>query len=555
MTRLFEWGWMALAAAMAPAIVAAAFWWQARRRARRIASLGTDAAVQRLAPADVRRPPVARAVRLGLALVLAVLGLAGPRWGEGTTLVRQKGLDVVLALDASLSMTAEDERPSRLERMRQEVRRYRAASPGDRDAIIAFAGKSYILTPLTGDNGAVELYLDNLDPNVVGLAGTALAPTILQGTQLLQTANGSASRALVIMSDGEAFDDHDAAIMAAKNAAKAGINVITVGFGTENGAEIPVREGGQVVAKRDEDGQIVITKYDPRFLREVAEAGHGEFIAATDGDRGGRLASALGRLDAAQREVEEGLARPLQLAWFLVPAILLLLLDAWRTDGGNWDRLKRIVRFALPLLLVVAWPSRARAQDPMALYKAGKYAEAAARWKRRVADGDPSVATLYDMGTAFLAADSLGPAEEALERASTAPIARLRRLALYNLGVARLKRASNPADPDRERAAEGALAAYRSLLLETPEDADARWNYELALRLKKRNGGGGGQRDNPQSTPQQQPQSRQQQEDQKQMSRQQAEQLLAAAQRDERDTQARKQAGMRQQRPPGGKEW
>ena len=70
-----------------------------------------------------------------------------------------------------------------------------------------------------------------------------------------------------------------------KNAAKAGINVITVGFGTENGAEIPVREGGKVVAKRDEDGQIVITKYDPRFLREVAEAGHGEFIAAMDGDR------------------------------------------------------------------------------------------------------------------------------------------------------------------------------------------------------------------------------------------------------------------------------
>mgnify|MGYP003344649616 FL=1 len=158
------------------------------------------------------------------------------------------------------------------------------------------------------------------------------------------------------------------------------------------------------------------------------------------------------------------------------------------------------------------------------------------------------------MGTAFLAADSLGAAEEALERAATAPIARLRRLALYNLGVARLKRAANPSDPDRERVAEGALAAYRSLLLETPDDADARWNYEVALRLKKRNGSGGGQRDNPQSTPQSQPQSRQPQDDQKQMSRQQAEQLLAAASRDERDTQARRQAGMRQQRPPGGKE-
>ena len=545
--------WLAGVAFLAPLAVAAVFWWQHHRRSKRIASLGGEAAIARLAPQGARKPPVARAVRLGAALLLALIGLAGPRWGAGTSVVRQRGLDVALALDASLSMTAEDERPSRLQRMRQEVRRYRAAAPGDRNALIAFAGKSYILTPLTSDNGAIELFLDNFDPNIVGLAGTALAPTIIQGMQLLQAANGSASRALVIMSDGEAFDDHDAAVAAAGAAKKAGISVMTVGFGTEDGATIPVREGAGVVSKRDQDGQIVITKYDPMLLKAVAEAGGGEFIAATDGDRGGRVAQALSRLDAEQREVEQGLTRPLRLAWCLIPALLLLLLDAWRNDGGNWKRVRRLLRVALPVLVFLAAPAAARAQDAAKLYNEGRFDEAARKWRQAINNGDTRAGTLYDLGTALLAADSLTTAEEALDRAATAaPDVRLRRLALYNLGLARLKRAMLPDEPDRQRATDGALAAYRALLLEQPADADAKWNYELALRIKKTSSGGA--REHSRNDPQPQPQPPQQEEN-RQMSKQQAEQLLAAASRDERETQARKQAGTRVQRPPGGKEW
>ncbi|MDQ8165448.1 MAG: VWA domain-containing protein [Gemmatimonadota bacterium] len=541
--------WLAL---LAPVIAAAAFAWQHRRRLKRINALGGEAAVARLAPAGIRRPPVARAVRLSGALALATFGLAGPRWGSGTQVVRQRGLDVAIAMDASLSMLAEDERPSRLQRMRQEVRRYRASSPGDRNALIAFAGKSYILTPLTTDDGAIELLLDNFDPNLVGLAGTALAPTIIQGTQLLQAANGSASRALVILSDGEAFDDHDAALAAAREAKRAGISIITVGFGTTDGSTIPIRETGGELAKRDENGQIVITKYDPELLQRVADASGGEFVAATEGDRGGRITQALARLDAEQRDVEEGLSRPLRISWFLVPALLLLLLDAWRIDGGNWNRVRRVLRLAVPALLVALLAHRVEAQSAARLYDEGRFAEAAARWRVAINKGDSRAATLYDLGTALLAADSLGTAEEALERAAATPETRLRRLALYNLGLARLRRAMKPEEPERQRAADAALSTYRTLLQEQPGDADAKWNYELALRVK-RSESSGGQREQPQRQPQQD-QTQQQKQD-PQMSRQQAEQLLAAASRDERDTQARKQAGNRTQRPPGGKEW
>ena len=554
MTRLFDHPVIAATALAAPFIVGMSFMWQHRRRLRRISSLGAEAAIARLAPVGVRRSPRARAVRVSIALALAVAALGGPRWGEGTTIVRQRGLDVALAMDASLSMVAEDERPSRLQRMRQEVRRYRAASPGDRNALIAFAGKSYILTPLTTDDGAVELFLDNFDPNVVGLGGTALAPTIVQGTELLKAASGSASRVLVILSDGEAFDDHDAAIAAARDARKAGVSIVTVGFGTEEGATIPVQEGANVVPKRDDDGQIVVTRYDPSLLSSVAEASGGEFIAATDGDRGGRLSQALGRLDSEQRDVEEGLSRPLRLAWFLVPALLLLLLDAWRADGGNWSRARRLLRFAAPLLLVAVAGGRVGAQNPSALFEQGRYSEAAQRWAQAIEKGDERVATLYNLGAALLAADSLPTAEDALERAAATPEAAVRRRALFNLGLSRLKRARRTDEPDRQRAVEGAIAAYRALLLEQPDDDDAKWNYELALRAREE-GGGGGSNDDQQSPPQQSPAAPQQKEDNRQMSRQQAEQLLAAASRDERETQARKQAGTRVQSPPGGKAW
>jgi Ca-activated chloride channel family protein len=543
---------LAWAALLAPLVVFAALGIQHARRLRRIAALGDEAAVARLAPGDIRRRPVARLVRLGGALMFATIGLAGPRWGEGTTVVRTRGLDVALAMDASLSMLAEDERPSRLQRMRQEVRRYRAAAPGDRNALIAFAGRSYILTPLTTDGGAIELYLDNFDPNVVGLAGTALAPTIVQGTQLLTAATGAASRVLVILSDGEAFDDHDAAVAAARQAKAAGIGIVTVGFGTEEGTTIPVQEGANELALRDDDGNQVITKYDPTLLREVAEAAGGEFIAATDGDRGGRIARALARFDAEQRNIEEGLSRPLHLSWLLVPAFLLLLLDAWRTDGGNWSRVRRLLHLAAPALLLAVAAPPARAQDAPTLYRAGRFGEAASRWRTMIAKGDERLATLFNLGTALLGADSLGTAEQALERAAASPETPVRRRALFNLGLARLNRALRPDDPDRQRAAEGAMAAYRALLLEQPDDADAKFNYELALRVRQQ-GSGGGQRNDPQSSPQQQQSP--QREDQPQMSRQQAEQLLSAAAREERDTQARKQAGSKAQRPPGGKGW
>ena len=161
-------------------------------------------------------------LRLGAAALLAGIALAGPRWGVERTTVRSTGVDLVLAVDASLSMLATDERPSRLERVKQEIRRLRALSPGDRVGLLAFAGRSYVLSPITVDGGALDLFLDNLDPSVVGQAGSSIAQTIAQGTSLLALTKSGADRALVIMSDGEAFEPQDEILASARRREGAG---------------------------------------------------------------------------------------------------------------------------------------------------------------------------------------------------------------------------------------------------------------------------------------------------------------------------------------------
>lgn len=168
----FDSPWMLAALPAAVLLVVAMIVLAYRRRARRLARLGASPLVARLLPPVLDRSPWRRAILLGLATACAGVAFAGPRWGSERIIERGTGIDIVLVMDASLSMLATDEHPSRLQNMKEETRRLLALSGGDRFGLIAFAGHSYILTPITVDQGALDLYLDNLDPSVVGEAGT-----------------------------------------------------------------------------------------------------------------------------------------------------------------------------------------------------------------------------------------------------------------------------------------------------------------------------------------------------------------------------------------------
>jgi Ca-activated chloride channel family protein len=531
-------------------------------RARRLQRLGTLDVVRRLVPPNALATSGWRSVRLGAAALLAGIALAGPRWGFERTTVRSTGVDLVLAVDASLSMLATDERPSRLERVKQEIRRLRAISPGDRVGLLAFAGRSYVLSPITVDGGALDLFLDNLDPSVVGQAGSSIAQTIAQGTSLLALSKSGADRALVIMSDGEAFEPQDEILASARRAKEQGVSLVTVGFGTTQGSTIPIRDGNRVTQKRDEQGQIVTTHYKPEVLQAAAAAAQGTFIPAEANDKAARIKSALGRLRTQTRSSLAGEDRTPRYQWFLLPAVLLLWLDT--ILGGRRGRRRREVAAAETavaasfLLVVLAGCGGSQeAVDATSAFEAKDYKRASALFADVIREGDRSPGALYNYGTALIAADSLAAAAEILERSVEKADPEVRYRGRFNKGLTHLVRGlasdSGGARSDSASAQlELALADYKRVLIQRPGDLDAKWNYELALEKEKQGGGGGGgggQSNASEAPAQQEPKP------QPTLAQRQAEQLLGSAEREEREVQSKKQKQNRPEPPPGGKDW
>jgi len=497
-----------------------------------------------------------RTVRLMLVAVLAGLALSGPRWGLAHGAVTARGIDMAIAIDASLSMMAPDERPSRLERVKQEVRRLRAMSQADRVALIAFAGRSYILTPLTSDDGAIELFLDNLDPSVVGQGGSSIARAIRQGTELLLASDGSADRALVLMSDGEAFEPAEDVDAAATEAGVKGVSLVTVGFGTTQGSTIPVQDGSVTREKRDDEGKVVITRYSPDLLEGAAKAAGGTFIPAEASDKATRVRGALRSLRTAKRKVDSREDHVPRFLWLLLPALALLAYDTWlltrrRTSDATANTAMPPATLVLLLLaLPVALVSCKQAPDPAALFKAGNVGAAIAGYRAQIAGGDTTVQTRYNLGTALIGADSLGAAAELLEMVRRESDGETRMRARFNAGYASLVIGRTPENPEAEAAFAAARAAYRAFLSDRPIDADAKWNYELALRKQpppQGGGGGGGGGESQNDKQDEQPQN------QGGLDQKQAEALLNSAAREERDVQGRKQRQGRT--PPGGKDW
>jgi len=549
--------WLLPLAVILPVVTVVVLRYAYRKRQERLQRFGSLDVVSRLIPVTALSKPSWRMARLGVASALVGMAVSGPRWGEERSVVRSRGIDMALSLDASLSMLATDERPNRLERMKQEVRRLRALSPGDRMALIAFAGRSYILSPLTVDEGALDLFLDNLDPSVVGQAGSSLARTIRQGVDLLTLSKSGADRALVVMSDGEAFEPIEEVVAEAKHAREQGISLVTVGFGTTAGTQIPIKGTDGSSVKRDENGHIVITQYHPEFLKGAADAAGGTFIDAGATDKAARVKAALATLRTQARASMGGELKTPRYQLFLFPALLVLLLDTALTERRGRRRAVAAAQTAVTAglaLMLIGCASASRNQQAVRSFHRGQYTQAAALFRDAITAGDKKPETMYNLGTSLVAADSLESAAEALGRVSDSRDAELRYRALFNLGLAHLKRGLAAPEGQAEEPLDSALAVYKKVLLLRSGDMDAKWNYELALRKKKSGGGGGGgggagggggSSQSPQS---QAPQGGG-------LAQQQAEQLLGSAARDERDVQAKRQKQNRVEPPPGGKDW
>lgn len=536
--------------------VAGAVWfaaaWARRARIRR-AALWSEATV-RAALGAGRLGPTA----LAIGAFLAVVALAGPRWGEEQIVAETRGLSLVIAVDISRSMLAQDAAPSRLGRALREARRLVQDLDGDRLGLVAFAGSSYILSPLSIDGSALGLYLDALDPDVASEGGSRLSAVLRQGGELLQASSELADRALVVFTDGEAHDTLPIIVAQAERLRAQGIHVILVAEGGRTPARIPVRDehGALHGWQRDDDGNVIETRRRDDILGATADAAQGALVAAELPDQAGAvrdLVAAYKRARASETRSERGRPR----AW--VPLLLGVLVLVAQAASRRTAAL-------IGLALVLA-PAPARAQDSAALsppvrrrsaaekaWDAGDRERARTGYLAELAERRRDDTAWYNAGTAALLAGDVENAQAALSRAAASLDPELRFRALYNLGLLGLRLAASDSG-NRDAHLGDAERAYREALLLEPHHFSAKWNLELAVRRRggasSRNtapqGGGGGGAPPSATAP---PVARS-----GALSQAQADQVLRSIGQEELETRRDRTGRLRRAAEPGVKDW
>jgi Ca-activated chloride channel family protein len=263
-----------------------------------------------------------KAILMLLTIAFVVIALARPQIGSRLELVEQQGVEVVVALDTSLSMMAQDVAPNRLERAKLAFVELMDRLPGARVGLVAFAGTSFVQFPLTTDFEAARLFLDAADVNTVSLPGTAIGDAIRTATRAFSEKELK-YKVLILFTDGE--DHNTDPIGAAKEAAEQGVVIHAIGFGSQEGEPIPVRDetGAVTDFKKDREGEVVLSKLDEATLREIAKTTGGEYYRATAS--GKEIDQIVAAIEAMDKKELESKLMVRHVERFQIPAALALL--------------------------------------------------------------------------------------------------------------------------------------------------------------------------------------------------------------------------------------
>jgi Ca-activated chloride channel family protein len=402
-------------AAVLPALVGFAVWRYYTRRKRVAAALGDSRLLARLGGGDLARFPTVRLVLLTLAAIALGFAASEPRWGMRDLESRTQSRSIVFALDISKSMYARDLLPNRLERERVLARRILRELASDRIGLVVFAGRAYILSPLTTDHGALQLYVDALDPEMVSQGGSSVASALGQAVDLARGPTGRASgTAVVLMTDGEALEEKGSITQAIRQANRFGVVVHTVGIGTEEGARIPEIDPRtrQVVGyKTDPYGEVVVTKLDEKSLTSIAAQTGGKYFRLDQAGATTSLVRELRQLERSTGEQRRRTEQKDQSLWFVLAALLLIVADYLLARPRTKERralpVRRLgtqanrVAAVLILLSLVGW-GIGQVERGNRHYRAGRYAEAVREYEAALKDGVDTPDLHYNLGTALL---------------------------------------------------------------------------------------------------------------------------------------------------------
>ena len=403
----------------------------------------------------------------------AVSGLVKP---DGTQKINRKGTDIMIALDVSNSMLANDIQPSRLERAKQVISKIIDNSPDDKIGLVIFAGRAYLQMPLTIDHEAAKMYLAAATPDDVPTQGTVISDALKMCFAAFNS-NDKTFKSVLLISDGEDHDDE--AIKVTKLLAKDGIMVNTIGIGSPEGSPILNPATGQYL--KDDKGQTVITKLNEKELSDIAKAGHGIYQLYTNTDAAAsnvkkQLAN-IGNETSFSDSSYTSFKQYFQ--YFLAAAFILLLVEFFFSE-----KKKLKIKGSIAVLFFMGLSFSSFSQNAKSsiikgnkAYKANNYEAAEDQYRDALKNSGDNFTADYNLGNALYKTNKTDEAVKSYDNAiANTTDSSVKQKAFYNKGVAYQKEKKLP----------DCISAYKSALLLNPNDEDARQNLQRALKEEEK---------------------------------------------------------------------
>ena len=442
-------------------------------------------------------------ILMAAVFVFVVLALARPQWGYQMQTLKRQGLDIAVAVDTSKSMMTQDVRPSRLERTKLAVKDLIKKLQGDRIGLIAFAGESFVMCPLTVDYSGFLMSIDDLSIGSIPRGGTNLSKAIEEGLKLYEggALDAGGYKTMILVTDGE--EEEGDALSAARKAKEKNVRIYTVGIGTKEGDLIQVPDAsGAMSFLKDAQGNFIKSRLNENLLQQIAYVTGGAYVRSSGAQSGldflyDTQLSKLQKRDISEQQEKKFYDR---FQWFLGIALILLL---WETLLGLSfppsiktfeGKLQRESSFWMPvftgmtILLFTnsAWASPANdVREGTRLYRQGKIDAAVEHYQKALGKAKDSALVNFDLGTALYKKGDYAAAIESLQKAAAAKDKDLNVKAQYNLGNALYKSGLQKEDTNIDEAIktmQQALGSYQDVKTHDAKDADAQYNYQVVQK-------------------------------------------------------------------------